>query len=68
MTWVSPQVPVGSSSLSSMDVFLLLAPSGCWTWRGTSSTSKEEQGARELARVLDVSPTLLDEGGEEGVA
>lgn len=36
-----PQVSVGSSSLSSMDVFLLLAPSGCWLWRGKSSTSME---------------------------
>lgn len=51
-----------------MDVFLLLAPSGCWMWKGRSSTSKEVQGAQDLARVLGVDPTPLDEGEEEGVA
>lgn len=51
-----------------MDVFLLLAPSGCWMWKGRSSTSKEAQGAQDLARVLGVDPTPLDEGEEEGEA
>lgn len=58
---------MGSSSLSSMDVFLLLAPSGCWMWKGKSSTSKEVKGAEDLAQVLEVTPSLLDEGEEEGV-
>ncbi|CAF89482.1 unnamed protein product, partial [Tetraodon nigroviridis] len=59
------EVSVGSSSLSSMDVFLLLAPSGCWMWKGKSSTSKEVKGAEDLAQVLEVTPSLLDEGEEE---
>lgn len=59
---------MGSSSLSSMDVFLLLDPSGCWVWKGKSSTSKEVQGAQDLARVLKVTPTTLEEGEEEGEA
>lgn len=68
LTRVSPlQVSVGSSSLSSTDVFLLLAPSGCWMWKGTNSTPKEVQGARDLARILQVVPTPVDEGEEEGV-
>lgn len=67
LTRVSPQVSLGSSSLSSTDVFLLLAPSGCWMWRGKNSTSKEVQGAQDLARALQATPVLLDEGEEEGV-
>lgn len=59
---------MGSSSLSSMDVFLLLDPSGCWMWKGKNSTSKEVQGAQDLARVLQVTPTMLEEGEEEGEA
>lgn len=58
---------MGSSSLSSTDVFLLLAPYGCWMWMGIGSTSKEKQGGQDLARVLQVTPTLLDEGEEEGM-
>lgn len=57
---------MSSSSLSSRDVFLLLAPSGCWLWSGRSSSSAEEQGAQHLAQLLQVTPTLLKEGEEEG--
>lgn len=36
-------------------------------WKGTNSTPKEVQGAQDLARILQVVPTLVDEGEEEGV-
>lgn len=57
---------MSSFSLSSTDVFLLLAPSVCWLWKGRSSTSKEKQGAQNLAQMLEVTPTELEEGVEEG--
>lgn len=57
---------MSSFSLSSTDVFLLLAPSVCWLWKGRSSTSKEKQGAQNLAQMLEVTPTELEEGAEEG--
>ena len=57
---------MSSSSLSSSDVFLLLSPSGCWLWRGTGSSSEEAQKAQHLAHLLQVTPTLLDEGEEDG--
>ncbi|KAM9360961.1 gelsolin-like [Symphorus nematophorus] len=60
------EVEPSSSSLNSSDVFLLLSSSGCWTWTGRSSSSAEAAGAQHLAGVLQVDPTPLEEGGEEG--
>eukprot|EP00064_Thunnus_orientalis_P021751 superscaffoldBa00006821_g21919 len=61
-----PQVDPSSCSLNSCDVFLLVSPSGCWLWSGGSSSSAEAQGAERLAGLLQVTPTLLKEGEEEG--
>lgn len=58
---------MSSSSLNSSDVFLLLSSSGCWLWSGRSSTSAEAQGAQHLVQLLQVTPTLLEEGEEQGV-
>uniref|UniRef100_UPI003AB0D687 gelsolin-like isoform X1 n=2 Tax=Centroberyx gerrardi TaxID=166262 RepID=UPI003AB0D687 len=56
-----------SSSLNSSDVLLLVSSSGCWVWRGRSSSSAEEQGAQKLSDLLESSASLLEEG-EEGDA
>ncbi|KAG7999726.1 Gelsolin [Nibea albiflora] len=60
------QVDPSSSSLNTSDVFLLLSPSGSWTWRGASSSPAEARGSEKLAEVLQVTPTSLEEGVEEG--
>ncbi|XP_059192331.1 gelsolin-like isoform X2 [Centropristis striata] len=60
------EVDPSSSSLNSSDVFVLVAPSGSWTWKGRSSSSAEFGGAEHLAGLLQVTPTLLEEGEEEG--
>ncbi|XP_044191304.1 gelsolin-like [Thunnus albacares] len=60
------EVDPSSRSLNSCDVFLLVSPSGCWLWSGGSSSSAEAQGAERLAGLLQVTPTLLKEGEEEG--
>ncbi|CAJ1069359.1 LOW QUALITY PROTEIN: gelsolin-like [Xyrichtys novacula] len=54
-----------SQSLNSNDVFVLVSPSKAWIWKGTSSTSVEEQGAKHLAELLQVSLTKVQEGNEE---
>ncbi|XP_070820100.1 gelsolin-like [Chaetodon trifascialis] len=59
------EVDPASSRLHSSDVFLLVSSSGCWMWRGRSSSSAEVRGAEHLAGLLQVTPTLLEEGGEE---
>lgn len=59
------EVDPSSSSLNSSDVFLLVSSSGSWMWRGGSSSSAEVQGAEHLAGLLQVTPTELEEGGEE---
>lgn len=61
-----PQVDPSSSSLNSNDVFLLVSFSGSWMWKGRSSSSAEAQGAEYLAGLLQVTPTPLEEGEEEG--
>lgn len=61
-----PQVDPSSSCLNSSDVFLLVSSSGSWMWKGKSSSSAEAQGAEHLAGLLQVTPTPLDEGEEEG--
>ncbi|TMS01608.1 Gelsolin [Larimichthys crocea] len=60
------EVDPSSSSLNTSDVFLLVSPSGSWTWRGASSSPAEAPGAERLAEVLQVTPTMLEEGVEEG--
>ncbi|XP_068594523.1 gelsolin-like [Brachionichthys hirsutus] len=54
-----------SSNLNSGDAFLLASPAGCWTWKGKNSTSAEVRGAEDLAELLKVEPTVLEEGAEE---
>lgn len=61
-----PQVDACSSQLNSSDVFLLVSSSGSWMWKGTGSSSAEAKGAEYLAGMLQVSPTQLEEGKEEG--
>ncbi|KAM7390940.1 hypothetical protein PAMP_021668 [Pampus punctatissimus] len=60
------EVDPSSCSLNSCDVFLLVLPSGCWLWKGMCSSSAETQGAEYLAGLLQVTPTLVEEGEEEG--
>ncbi|XP_023814633.1 gelsolin isoform X2 [Oryzias latipes] len=60
------EVGPSSSSLNSSDVFLLVSNSGSWTWKGKNSSSAEAKGAKELAEILSVTPTPLEEGEEEG--
>ncbi|KAM7415444.1 hypothetical protein PAMA_017788 [Pampus argenteus] len=60
------EVDPSSCSLNSCDVFLLVSPSGCWLWKGVCSSSAETQGAEYLAGLLQVTPTLVEEGEEEG--
>uniref|UniRef100_A0A671U234 Gelsolin n=1 Tax=Sparus aurata TaxID=8175 RepID=A0A671U234_SPAAU len=60
------EVDPSSSCLNSSDVFLLLSSSGCWMWSGRSSSSAEARGAEHLAELLQVTPTSLGEGQEEG--
>lgn len=55
-----------SSSLSSSDVFLLLAPSGCWQWSGGCSSGAEAQGAARLSQMLQAAPEQVEEGEEPG--
>ncbi|XP_054467256.1 gelsolin-like [Anoplopoma fimbria] len=55
-----------SSRLNSSDVFLLVSSSGSWMWRGRGSSSAEIHGAEHLAGLLQVTPTPLEEGEEEG--
>ncbi|XP_013883599.1 gelsolin [Austrofundulus limnaeus] len=59
------EVDACSSQLNSNDVFLLASPSGSWMWKGKSSSSAEAKGAEFLAGILQVTPTLLEEGNEE---
>lgn len=35
-------------------------------WKGKSSSSAEVKGAEHLSGILQVTPTLLEEGKEEG--
>uniref|UniRef100_A0A668T1R2 Gelsolin n=1 Tax=Oreochromis aureus TaxID=47969 RepID=A0A668T1R2_OREAU len=58
-------VEPSSSRLNSNDVFLLVSPSGSWMWKGSRSNSDELKGAEQLAEILHVIPTLLDEGEEQ---
>ncbi|KAG7232846.1 hypothetical protein INR49_008036 [Caranx melampygus] len=58
------EVDFSSSSLNSCDVFLLVAPSGCWMWRGSRSSPTEARGARKLCQGLQKAPFLLEEGQE----
>uniref|UniRef100_A0A8C4HFT8 Gelsolin n=1 Tax=Dicentrarchus labrax TaxID=13489 RepID=A0A8C4HFT8_DICLA len=60
------EVDPASSSLNSSDVFLLVSSSGSWMWRGRSSSKAEVQGTEHLAGLLQVTPTALEEGQEEG--
>uniref|UniRef100_A0A7N6FE36 Gelsolin n=1 Tax=Anabas testudineus TaxID=64144 RepID=A0A7N6FE36_ANATE len=60
------EVDLSSSSLNSNDVFLVVSPSGSWMWKGKSSSSAEVKGAEHLSGILQVTPTLLEEGKEEG--
>lgn len=60
------EVEPASCSLSSRDVFVLVSSSGSWIWKGGSSSSAEVQGAERLAGLLQVTPTSLEEGDEEG--
>ncbi|KAL3975171.1 hypothetical protein ACER0C_021057 [Sarotherodon galilaeus] len=59
------EVEPSSSRLNSNDVFLLVSPSGSWMWKGSRSNSDELKGAEQLAEILHVIPTLLDEGEEQ---
>ncbi|XP_068165981.1 gelsolin-like [Antennarius striatus] len=59
------EMDASASKLNSNDVFLLISPSGCWTWKGKNSSSAEIGGAADVAKVLQVDPTLLEEGEEE---
>ncbi|XP_063345196.1 gelsolin-like [Pelmatolapia mariae] len=59
------EVEPSSSRLNSNDVFLLVFPSGSWMWKGSRSNSDELKGAEQLAEILHVTPTLLDEGEEQ---
>ncbi|KAM3867580.1 gelsolin-like [Diretmus argenteus] len=54
-----------SSSLNSSDVLLLVSSSGCWMWRGRSSSPAEVHGAEKLSELLEVTSSLLEEGEEE---
>uniref|UniRef100_A0A3B4G898 Gelsolin n=1 Tax=Pundamilia nyererei TaxID=303518 RepID=A0A3B4G898_9CICH len=58
-------VEPSSSRLNSNDVFLLVLPSGSWVWKGSRSNPDELKGAEQLAEILHVTPTLLDEGEEQ---
>uniref|UniRef100_A0A667YD41 Gelsolin n=1 Tax=Myripristis murdjan TaxID=586833 RepID=A0A667YD41_9TELE len=58
------EVEPSSSGLSSGDVMLLAAASGCWLWRGRSSSAAELQGGRALGQLLQLSPAPLEEGEE----
>uniref|UniRef100_A0A3P8P9U6 Gelsolin n=1 Tax=Astatotilapia calliptera TaxID=8154 RepID=A0A3P8P9U6_ASTCA len=58
-------VEPSSSRLNSNDVFLLVLPSGSWMWKGSRSNPDELKGAEQLAEILHVTPTLLDEGEEQ---
>ncbi|KAL7391201.1 hypothetical protein ABVT39_005954 [Epinephelus coioides] len=60
------EVEPSSPSLNSSDVFLLVSSGGSWLWRGGSSSSAEAKGAEHLAGLLQVTPTQLEEGEEEG--
>lgn len=60
------QVDACTSQLNSSDVFLLVSSSGSWMWKGRGSSSAEAKGAEYLAGVLQVTPTQLEEGNEEG--
>ncbi|XP_037536723.1 gelsolin [Nematolebias whitei] len=60
------EVDACSSQLNSSDVFLLVSSSGSWMWKGKGSSSAEAKGAEYLAGVLQVTPTQLEEGNEEG--
>lgn len=35
-------------------------------WKGSRSNPDELKGAEQLAEILHVTPTLLDEGEEQG--
>ncbi|XP_038135921.1 gelsolin-like [Cyprinodon tularosa] len=59
------EVEPSSSCLNSNDAFLLVSSSGSWLWKGKSSSSAEAKGADHLSEILQVTPTQLEEGGEE---
>ncbi|KAF3695235.1 Gelsolin AGEL Actin-depolymerizing factor [Channa argus] len=59
------EVDLSSSSLNSGDVFILESPSESWMWKGSRSSLAEVEGAEHLARILQVTPTPLEEGKEE---
>ncbi|XP_034548396.1 gelsolin-like isoform X2 [Notolabrus celidotus] len=60
------EVEASASNLNSSDVFLLVSPSGSWMWKGRSSSGAEVKGAEHLVGMLNVTPTQLQEGREEG--
>ncbi|XP_024866437.1 gelsolin-like isoform X2 [Kryptolebias marmoratus] len=59
------EIDACSSQLNSNDVYLLVSSSGCWMWKGVSSSSAEARGAEYVAGLLNVTPTQVDEGQEE---
>ncbi|RVE68790.1 hypothetical protein OJAV_G00094950 [Oryzias javanicus] len=60
------EVDPSSSSLNSNDVFLLVTKPESFSWKGKNSSSAEAKGAEELAEILGVTPTPLEEGEEGG--
>ncbi|XP_024120275.1 gelsolin isoform X2 [Oryzias melastigma] len=60
------EVDPSSSSLNSNDVFLLATQSESFLWKGRNSSSAEAKGAEQLAEILSVTPTPLEEGEEGG--